>query len=512
VSRAASPPTIDRRLLVGGIIGLAAVLRAAGLGRGELWFDEAYAALLSLDTLPGIIRDLSKDSSPPLYYFVLRAWRSVGGGGPAALRALSAVAGVAAVYLAYRLATLLWNERAGILAGLMLAISPLHLYYSQEIRPYSLFLVFALVALIGLTRLARKESSTVADSALYCAGVFLALYTHNYGLFLLVPLGIEVVARRVRPTVAASCIAIVSAGYAAWIPILLQQVRAGTAVWVARIWAETPPLLAPVKSLAAFSIGGRVPSYVPVGSTPEWLHPCAYVVFGTLVGWAMCSRRQQGAPPSVALWVVAMLGAPYLLSFAVPIYVVGRYDVLALPLFLGLAARGWERLQGRASLIATGMVTLLAVISLTGYYSRPPLQGAEIQATVIAAHAGPRDVVLAMGFTRNPLEYYARERGVTAAFFSFPSSLGDHRGWLDEEVLHDPAVLSLDAARVVDDLASRLRAGDMLWVAHSGALGDAAVVVLTTLNEAFLPVPCAERAEKIGLSCWTKRAEKSRGP
>jgi hypothetical protein len=144
-------------------------------------------------------------------------------------------------------------------------------------------------------------------------------------------------------------------------------------------------------------------------------------------------------------------------------------------------------------------------VSLEAYYTRPPLQGARRQAAIVSAQSGTHDAVLAMGFTRNPLEYYVRDFGSPVAFFSFPSSLGEHRGWMDERELEDPTAASVDAERVVKNLAIRQQPGDRIWVAHSGLLGDAAAIMLTVLNRTFAPVPCPDDAERTGVSRWTKR-------
>ncbi len=104
-----------------------------------------------------------------------------------------------------------------------------------------------------------QERLAAARRRLDCTGVVLALYTHNYGMFLLVPLLVETIRRRVRARVAAACLAIVAGAYSPWVPMLIHQVRTGSAAWVARIWQQTPPALALPKSLAAFSIGGEVP-------------------------------------------------------------------------------------------------------------------------------------------------------------------------------------------------------------------------------------------------------------
>jgi uncharacterized membrane protein len=473
-----------------------------------LWSDEAYSALLSLESPTGILNELAKDSSPPLFYILLRGWHVLTGGESVTLRLLPAIAGVVGVYLAIRLGTLLWGESAGVRNGLLLAISPLHLYYSQELRPYSLLLVFSSLALIGLAGLTRSSYSTWRGGGLYCSGVLLASYTHNYGLFLLLPLLVETLQHRIRPRIATMFCAAILAGYAPWIPFFIRQVRTGAAVWVARIWEQTPPALALPKTLAAYVVGGAVPAYIPIGSMPLaiWIHIAAYAVFAFLIGRSLMPVIDRvRTAKQMTLWLCVLLGVPYALSFLIPIYVVGRYDIIALPVFLALAARGWDEVPTRQAIVLGVAVACLSVVALWAYFSRAPLQGARAQAALLAAHARSDDAVLAIGPTRNPLEYYLRDRGVLLTFFSFPSSFDQHRGWMDERELSDPIAASLDAASVMQSVTRRQPPQAGLWVVHSRLLGDAATLMLTAVNRSFLPVPCPAHAETLGLSCWKRR-------
>lgn len=493
-----------------GVVLVGALLRLAGLGYGELWSDEAYSALLARESLGGILQELSRDSSPPLYYLLLHAWRALVGGDAVPLRALSALVGTTAIYFSYRLSTAVFNERVGTGAALLLAVSPLHIYYSQEARPYALLVLFGLSALVGLQRLIRGH--VASGATLYCGATILALYAHNYGLFLLTPLGASVLSRQLPPRVAATCAAVIGTAYLPWVPVIVHQVESGAAQWTERIWRETPPSLGLFRSLAAFSIGGAVPAYVPLGTSnlPRWIHLIAYAVFGGLAVRALFSPLQPRTARRVAGLLVLLLGVPYVISFAVPIYVAGRYDVMALPVFLLLCAAGAEGLPRNQTIVAGALVLTLAAASLAAYYTREPLLGARRQASLLAANSGPADAVLAMGFTRNAVEYYVREAGGSMPFYSFPSSLGAHRGWVDERELASRDAATLDAGRVVRTLAAREPAGGRLWVVHSGLLGEAATLLLVRLDEAFVAVACPERAEAIGLSCWVERSESVR--
>ena len=78
-SAAASDPVQHRpnRWAVAVVLGislLAIAVRTIQLDRGELWFDEAYAGLVAMQPFNAIVGELARDSSPPLFYLLLRAW------------------------------------------------------------------------------------------------------------------------------------------------------------------------------------------------------------------------------------------------------------------------------------------------------------------------------------------------------------------------------------------------------------------------------------------------------
>src|SRR5262249_19229431 len=167
------------------------------------------------------------------------------------------------------------------------------------------------------------------------------------------------------------------------------------------------------------------PPYVPLGAAelPNWIHVVAYVTFAVIGLRAFVrSTPFYAASRRAALTLFVLLGAPYVISFMVLIYVAGRYDVFVFRLFLLMLAAGFEGL--RRPVLPLVIILGLATAALTSYYRRVPLNGTRAQASLLAQREGKHDAVVAVGFTRNPLEYYARLSHDQATFYSFPTSLG----------------------------------------------------------------------------------------
>jgi 4-amino-4-deoxy-L-arabinose transferase-like glycosyltransferase len=482
------------------ILCVAAALRLWQLDRDELWFDEAFAALVAVEPVHALVSELMRDSSPPLYFLLLRAWTLTVGGDPWTLRLLSVICGALAIWGVFVLGRQLFGWRAATAAAALLALSPLHIYYSREVRPYALLIALAMASLLALERLGSAGRGHLVT---YVVVTLAAAYTHNYGLLLLAVLGVWVVLRRVEVGRAAAAVALVVLGYAAWLPALTNQLASGATSWVAVIWNAAPPEMALFRSLAAFCIGGSSPEYVALGTSgwPAVAHWTSYLVFAALLASALIRQPAAGAT-RLALALGVLLVLPLAASFVTPIYLVGRHDVVALPLFLLLGGAGLVRLRRAAAAAAGLAVAVLAIAAIHAFYSKPSADLGRRQAAVLLEHAGSSDPILTTGFTRNTVEYYVRHGQGLQPFHSFPTSFGAHRGWVDEQELQNEAVLSADARRLVASLREALAKAGTLWIIHSRELRGPNDLLMQHVMGSLRQVTCPGDAETIGISCW----------
>jgi mannosyltransferase len=158
-----------------------AVLRLWRLGEPSLWLDEILNVnLLAQFKTLGWWRWLGglEPENGPLYFFLHRisydaihpewSWRI-----PAV------VAGIASIPLIGLTASRLTQRWiAGAVAAALLAISPFHIFYSREGRPYALLILFCIVALNELARSAHPRSlrlALIALASLYVAATAVPL-------------------------------------------------------------------------------------------------------------------------------------------------------------------------------------------------------------------------------------------------------------------------------------------------------------------------------------------------
>jgi hypothetical protein len=119
----------------------------------------------------------------PLYFFVLRAWINPAGTSVTALRFFSLWFGVLCIPLTYALGRRLMGQAAGAFASLLVATSPYLVWYSQEVKMYTLVAALALLAIYALRR--AVDGGGAGWWATQVIATSLALYTHILSAFLI---------------------------------------------------------------------------------------------------------------------------------------------------------------------------------------------------------------------------------------------------------------------------------------------------------------------------------------
>jgi mannosyltransferase len=165
------------------ILLLAFLLRVAYLDGQSMWWDEAFSVTISNMDLQSLLAEVLADRvHPPLYYLVLRVWLTLGQG-EFVVRALSAFLGVLGVASLFPMATLVDDRRLGAVSAFALAISPMHIWYSQEARMYSLVVFLTVLANYFFARLLRSQGRATWFG--YGITTLLAVHTHYLALFVI---------------------------------------------------------------------------------------------------------------------------------------------------------------------------------------------------------------------------------------------------------------------------------------------------------------------------------------
>jgi mannosyltransferase len=119
------------------VLLIAFVVRFHHLETQSLWNDEGNSLRLAQRGVADLIDAAGRDIHPPGYYLVLKGWIALAGESEFGLRALSAFAGVLTVAVTVALGRALFSRAAAVIAGLLVALSPFAVTYSQETRMYA---------------------------------------------------------------------------------------------------------------------------------------------------------------------------------------------------------------------------------------------------------------------------------------------------------------------------------------------------------------------------------------
>jgi hypothetical protein len=174
--------TVSAPVMIAAAVLVGLVLRLLFLGSKSIWLDEAMSigfAERSAQLLSGSF----DHSHPPLYYILLHYWLPLGRT-ESLLRLSSALVGTLAIPLSYGLAHALGGRKVAQTTLWLTALSPLLVWYSQELRSYSLLATLGLVVALAFVHLITRPH--VGWWLLFVLVMSASIYTH-YAAFLLLP-------------------------------------------------------------------------------------------------------------------------------------------------------------------------------------------------------------------------------------------------------------------------------------------------------------------------------------
>lgn len=167
------------------VIVFAFLLRAISLNQ-SFWLDEATSGLVvrNFNLIEIVTKFSPGDFHPPLYYLILKVWSSIFGTSETALRFPSIVFGLLTIYFVYLIGKELFNKKVGLIAGILLATSGLHIYYSQEARMYALTAFLVTSSIISFMKILKDDR--LGDWILFSISLFLIAFT-DYVVILIIP-------------------------------------------------------------------------------------------------------------------------------------------------------------------------------------------------------------------------------------------------------------------------------------------------------------------------------------
>ncbi len=157
---------------------VAALLRFYQLGSVSLWDGEIFTLLFTQYDWGILIPSVSVFSAHPPLWFVLTKLIAAAGWNEALLRAPAAFAGIAAVPALYVLGKRLLNARVGLFGAALLALSPMHVLFSQNARNYAFFVLLVILIVYAAYRATQTPRTAARWWVLFAVCALAGLYTH----------------------------------------------------------------------------------------------------------------------------------------------------------------------------------------------------------------------------------------------------------------------------------------------------------------------------------------------
>jgi uncharacterized membrane protein len=226
-------PVTRLQFLLSVVLVMGIFFRFVNIDRKFYWFDETYTSLRvsgylgksvseeifngpvvsskdllkyqsisdqknEIDTIKGLA--IEEGQLPPFYFVVARFWAKLFGTSVIAMRSLPALISLLEFPCAYWLCLELFESSiVGWVAMALVSVSPMHVLYAQEARPYCLWTVLTLLSSAVLLRAMRVQTKLLWG--IYTAITVVGIYTHLYMVLVLIAHGIYVFAmEKVRVT------------------------------------------------------------------------------------------------------------------------------------------------------------------------------------------------------------------------------------------------------------------------------------------------------------------------
>jgi 4-amino-4-deoxy-L-arabinose transferase-like glycosyltransferase len=418
---------------------LAFGLRLYGMDFQPLWGDEGWSFYFASMSLGEMIRLTAQDIHPPLYYVLLSGWLRLVGSTPETARFLSILFGTLLVPVSYRVATRLFDRTVAVATVGLVALAPLAIYYSQEVRMYGLVTLLGLASVYffsqqlayGRWPTNHQDASSQKKGAQawhvwgYVLTTVAALYTMYYAafipLFQLILFGALNRGRKFRTWIAHPFIRSLCAVILLYLPwVIYAGAQLSTYVQGKRI-AERYTPLGPLQfigsHLIAFSLGHLSDSTRILAWTAFLFIPLGLLGFAYRVSRATRAASHITYQPSnhtqsptgsnrPAYLVACYLLVPLVLGYAINLlypftpHYFERTLLLAAPAWWLLLGAGLAWLWRRSRLMLAGVAAFILVIesvTLLDFYTVPryPDQDYRALMSYVGAHSNSEDVFLA---------------------------------------------------------------------------------------------------------------------
>lgn len=414
-----------------GLLGLLTLILRLPLLSGSFWLDEAAQALEVVRPWHQQL-SLAADFQPPLFHLILHIWQYFGHQ-EWWLRLVSVLSGLGSVLVFSALAWRWQGRRAGIIVGLLLATSSLHVFFSQELRPYMLAVWWGAIALIGYWSILFSQAGVVAKGkansaksnwpqlsqrqafiSLTLANLAGGLTSYVYLFFIVGQVLSAWWLGKQKGWLILKSAALSGLVWLIWLPGLLSQLAASSALRTMVPDWEKVVSLTQAKALpltVAKYWAGVLPIDLVWTDALMVILPCIFAFYLGVKSWQTSAESAKKQLLVLLSLLILTLGVAWVFSFWTPVITPKRVLFLLPVLYLLIGL-----LTGKGRWAAWLLLTYtigLNLFSLYHYWQDPALQREDWRSAVdtIEARYQPHNSVVVFGFDAPfaPWVWYQRE-------------------------------------------------------------------------------------------------------
>jgi hypothetical protein len=341
-------------------------LRIHNINKYDLWFDELSSDIYSAhqaedmeksEILPVYLSRISHDPHSPLYYFLVYCYSLIFGGGKS-LRIISLIFSLLSMFIFYRLSRVFLKRSESLLAVLLMILSPLHIWYAQEARGYTMALFFTLLSAYFYMQALRINR--LLYWALFAISAALAVYSSYYSVFLIVISGLYIFYKNDRRYIKKWLLSILAI-LVLLLPLVLVFIPHCQFVKNS-FWLLKPRIGDIFITLAAFNLGY---------SSGYGGLLIGLALFFALFIYGTFSFYKANKEYALALFLLTLLPiiVTYLFSiWYVPVYITRQFFIFT-PFYYLLIAKGLGSIKNRLLQGVAGIFAVLILIcTLSNYY------------------------------------------------------------------------------------------------------------------------------------------------
>jgi uncharacterized membrane protein len=324
---------------------------------------------LGLGSVTAVLR---RNVHLPAYFYFMHYWLEGFGTSEYALRFPAAMFGALAALALFFLATELFNLFSGLAAGLLMALSPEQIHFSQQARMYSLLALLAICSTLALIRL-RKHQASWWLYLLYGVASIGGLYTHyEYAFWLAAQCVFVWVISRMGRQNARRWIVVYAAIATAFLPWVLVTVSQK---------ANSPEVIAWVNGPLSgnqilIEVVTKLVRLVSVQELPMgWLSIMGAV--SLIVYGIVRIRSERSVLILLALWVIAPVAGIIVMDklLGTRAITISRYWLIAGPPLYLLMSAGLGKIEKQAVKIALSSVLIGFMFAAALLTARGELRG-----------------------------------------------------------------------------------------------------------------------------------------